>query len=122
MHKELAKIEDTFLGIEDHGIFTAQVFVKYGSFGSQGVGGYSLDAYKPEQKKRIGTAFGAEFIKRVLKVGGVDSWEKLKGRTIYVLRENEGFNSRVLGIESLPTEGNTSFVFDDLIAELSDDG
>lgn len=120
MFKDLAKITDTFLGIEDHGIFTSEIFVSYGSGGSQGIGGYYLDSYIPEKKRRVGTAFGMEFIARTLKICGVDSWEKLKGRTIYVLKEDDSLGSKVLGIESLPTEGTASFIFSDLISELGD--
>lgn len=120
MHKEIAKIESTFLGVEDHGIFTAMLNVNYGGSG-QGIGGYSLDDYDPERKTRIGTAFGAEFIKRVLGVCGVSEWEKVKGRTIFVLRQSEGFGSKVLGIASLPTEGNETFLFQDLVKEFYPD-
>lgn len=120
MHKEIAKIESTSLGTEDHGIFTAMLRVNYGG-SSQSIGGYSLDEYDPDLKRRVGTAFGLEFIKRVLGVCGVTEWEKIKGRTIFVLRQSEGFGAKVLGIASLPTEGNETFLFQDLVKEFYPD-
>jgi hypothetical protein len=64
----------------------------------------------------VGTAYGMEFIRRTLKAASVDEWEKLKGRTIYVLTEDDGWNSRVIGIGPLETEGTEkdNFIFDDL--------
>lgn len=117
MYKKIAKIQSTFLGIEDHGIFTSIVDVTYGSSG-QGIGTYSLDTWDATKNKRVGTAFGAEFILRTLKTVGVDSWEKLVGKTIFVLIESEDFGATVLGIESLPTEGVRTFLFKDLVDEL----
>jgi len=119
MFKELAKIESTFLGVEDHGIFTSILYVKYSDSVHQGIGTYSLDVWDEEKKRRVGTAYGLEFIKRTLQVCGVDSWEKLKGRTIYTLKESDRWGAKILGIESLPTEGNAVFIFDDLAEEFS---
>lgn len=118
MHKEIAKIESTMLGVEDHGIFTSMLFVTYGGSG-QGIGGYGLDEWDKDKKRRIGTAYGLEFIKRTMKACGVSEWEKLKGRTIYVLKESDGWNAKVLGIEPLPTENGETFIFDDLAKEYS---
>lgn len=115
--KEIAKIESTMLGYEDHGILSTMLFVNYGG-SSQGVGGYALDSYDKEAKRRIGTAYGCEFIIRTMKACGVDSWEKVKGRTIYVLKENDSWG-KVLGIENLPTERGNRFIFADLFEELS---
>lgn len=113
-HKKLAKIESTFLGIEDHGIFTSSLGVNYGDSSHQGVGGYSFDSWDAKTKKRVGSAFGIEFIRRTLEVCGVDSWEKVKGRTIYVLTENDSWGSKIVGIASLPTEGKEILIFSDL--------
>ncbi len=114
MHEKIAKITDTFLGREDHGVLTATITVTYGNSSFQGIGGYTLDGYDRETKERTYTGYGLEFIARILEVCNVQSWEKLKGRTIFVLMENEKYGARVLGIKSLPTEGNASFIFDDL--------
>lgn len=62
-----AKITGTFLGREDHGIFTAWVYLDYGGSG-QGFGGRCL-----------GGKYTHEFIDGVLEALNVESWEKLKG-------------------------------------------
>jgi hypothetical protein len=110
----IAKIESTFLGIEDHGIFTAFLHVTYGS-GGQGIGGYAMDEYDGEN--RVGTAYGMEWIRRVLLACGVDSWEKLSGRTVYLLKtpEQDRIGSTgAIGIRPLPTEPGREFIFDDI--------
>ena len=114
MSKEsIAKIESTFLGVEDHGIFTAMLYVNYGSSG-QGIGQYALDSYNESTKQRHGTAYGMEWIRRVLQATGAESWEKVAGRTILVIHENDGWNSKVIGIKPLPTEKGKEFLFDSL--------
>lgn len=74
-----AVISRTTLGYEDHGILSAYVGLDYGG-SVQSFGGYALDKYDAGLKRRIGTAYGTEFIIRVLRVLGVDSWEKVKGQ------------------------------------------
>jgi hypothetical protein len=76
-----AIIDSTMLGIEDHGIFTCYISLDYGGE-IQGFGGYGLDDWNPKTKKRDTVGFGLEFVKRVLKVAGVDKWEDLKGRHV----------------------------------------
>ena len=66
-----AKIKSTFLGIEDHGIFTFFLNLDYGNSG-QSAGGYGLGE------------FAEKLIKRILMVCGVDSWEELSGKLIRV--------------------------------------
>jgi hypothetical protein len=78
-----AIITDTSLGYEDHNILTAMLYLDYGGSG-QGFGGYGLDIWSEEHHKRIPHAACGLFIQRVLKVVGVDSWEKLKGKHIRV--------------------------------------
>ena len=116
MRRELAKIKATSLGYEDHGIFTAYLTVDY-AVGTQGVGGYALDRYDKPNDRRIGTAYGHEWIIRVLRACGVDRWEKLVGRTIWVLQDESkpaGFGNKVIGIENLETEPGERFLFADL--------
>jgi hypothetical protein len=99
--REIAKIERTHLGFEDHGVMTGFLHVNYGGAG-QGVGGYS-----------ISTAAGP-YIERTLKACGVNTWEELCGRTIYVLTNSD---RRVMGIENLPTEPGEQFLFSDVFGE-----
>lgn len=105
--REIARIESTYLGYEDHGILTAYLHVTYGG-AEQGIGGYDLRPHNG--------AASARWIGWTLKACGVDSWERLKGRTIFVLTSDR----KPIGIEPLPTERGQRFIFAD--AFLSNDG
>ncbi len=72
-----ARIENASLGFEDHGILTAFLTLDYGNGGGQGFGGFTLDGI-----------YCAEFIKKVLKIVGVEKWEELKGEYIRVKAEH----------------------------------
>ena len=84
-----AKITGTMLGIEDHGIMTFMLHLKYGESSSQGAGGYGLDEYRKTLDKRVGTAFGMELVKAVLATVGVDTWEELPGKMIRVKADHQ---------------------------------
>lgn len=71
-----ALITSTMLGLEDHSIMSCMLHMDYGGSG-QGFGGYALDVYCPTAKKRVGHAACGEFIKRILDVLEVSSWEKI---------------------------------------------
>lgn len=125
MRKDIAKITDTMLGYEGHGILTCVLTVDYGG-SAQGIGMYSLDEPVRDENdtflRRQGTAFGAEFIARIIKACGVDTWEQVKGRTIYVLLDlsedaPSWGTSNVIGIQNLPTEPGQQFIFQDLYDE-----
>lgn len=112
MHKQIAKVEYTQLGWEDHGIFTAIIGLDYGG-SSQSVGMYSL-SYRPN-KEHIGAQGGIAHIMRIMEACGVDQWEKIKGRTIYAIREEDGWDTKVIGIGPLPTEEGRDFIFSDVV-------
>lgn len=79
-----ARIEGTFLGVEDHGILSCQIHLTLGGC-CQSFGGYSLDT-KPVNGTRRGTAWGMEFVRRVIATVGADSWEKLPHKYLRVER------------------------------------
>ena len=81
-----AKIFDTMLGIEDHGIMTAFVYLDYGG-SRQGFGGYALASGESMHL----------FVKNVLKIAGTDKWESLKGKVVRVKRES-GWNGKIIAI------------------------
>jgi len=87
MRKEIetenAIIEDTFLGIEDHGIFTYVIHLDYGGSG-QGAGMISLDGYNEKTKKRTGWDGAVPMLRSILDVIGARSWEELKGKHVRV--------------------------------------
>ena len=87
---ENARIKSTFLGYEDHGIFTATLTLEFDGT-EQGALGYCLDTYDkgrndPLVRERRGTAFGMDHILQVLAVVGVRSWSELVGKHIRVER------------------------------------
>ena len=110
--KRIAKIECTSLGFEDHGFFTAAITVDYGGSG-QGIGLFCMSDVNEPDKPATSTPRAADFIIRVLRACGVEKWESLRGRTIYVLFDDDSWNSTPRGIENLPTEPGERFVFSD---------
>lgn len=93
MIRELAKIRSTFLGQEDHGIWTGMIELDFESGSSCSIGGYCLDTpIRDAQDKflrREGIAKGMQWVIAVVEAAGVASWEKLPGTMIYALYESE---------------------------------
>jgi hypothetical protein len=105
MQETIAKIDGTFLGFEDHGIFTAIIYFDYGDGGHQGGGTYSLSS------RGKGAHGGIDHLMGILNACGVDSWEKLKGRTVFAIRE-DGWGGTIRGIKPLPTEPGKEYMFE----------
>lgn len=82
-----ARITDTFLGIEGHGIFTLSINIEMAGCECR-IGNYCL-SYTENGKVHY-EAKNSEAICRVLDVVGVDSWEKLKGQYIRVEKNGRG--------------------------------
>ncbi len=85
-----AQIRRTFLGTEDHGIFTWYITIEGPAWGTS-YGGYALDEPQRENGKfvrRYGTGDGLETIKRVLDTLEVESWEKLPGTFVRAKSED----------------------------------
>jgi hypothetical protein len=71
-------ITHTMLGIEDHGILTAFVHLRFDGNSCQGFGGYGLGAKDAN--------YCGHFIRRVLDVVGVREWEQLVGKNVRIRR------------------------------------
>jgi hypothetical protein len=71
---ENAVIERVRLCIEDHGILTFTIHLKYLG-GGQGFGGYCLEGGKPSD-------FCPAIIREILTVVGVDEWGDLVGKPV----------------------------------------
>lgn len=97
-----ALITGTFLGYEDHGIFTFWINVDISGGGHVGIGGYALDEFDKEKNRRVFRAETAESIAYILETVGVDSWEELKGT--YIRIEDNGWGSQVNKIGNLMDE------------------
>lgn len=115
---ELATINKTTLGREDHGWFQAVLDVDLASGGSTGIGGHSLDT-NPEKSgsPRRPTAYGLGTITEMIRVvvGHYGSWEAMSGKRFFALydadnRSNAGEDC--LGMSDL--EGKRVLIFNDL--------
>lgn len=113
---QLATITSTGLGdVADRGIFTASITCQWQGGGISPTGGYCLDTpVKDEDGKflrRAGTAAGMDYISRILAVAGVDRWEKLVDRRIWVLfpEGNGGWGSEAVGIASVDSDESLVF-------------
>lgn len=101
-------IKKTSFGYEDHGILTGYLHCQGASTGV-GVGGYCLDEPNQVTHDRLGTAYGLDWIIRVLKTVGVERWEDLPGKRVYVLFEGgdgraiSGWGSTSAGIANIDT-------------------
>jgi hypothetical protein len=93
-----ARITATMLGQEDRGIMSAYLTLDGGGWGVS-FGGYAMDSWSEAEQRRIGAAYGMEFIMGILRVVGVESWEALKGKHIRV--ETEGLGGRCLRIGNI---------------------
>lgn len=86
---ENCKITSVSLGLEDHGILTAHMYLEGDGWGC-GFGGYVLDNWDTEKKQRVGSAYGTNYILRILKTLEVDQWEKLPGTPLRAETERWG--------------------------------
>ena len=111
-HRKLARVTSADLYIEDHGILTVLVMLDFGSSG-QGFGGYALDEWSEEDRRRVGTAAGADFVLRLLSVFGAESLSKLKGRMVYALTESDAFGAKIIGIQMTEPDGGAKFLIED---------
>lgn len=115
--ERIAKINDTFLGYEDHGILTCYVDLHYGGGAYQGTPGMFLDlpplVQSPPSPRRPSITCGA-FIAGILSACGVRSWSDVKGRTVIALINTT--NTMVAGLKPLPTEPGSTFIFADITA------
>jgi hypothetical protein len=76
--RELGIIRRTMLGFEDHGLLSFWLELDFGGTG-QGFGGYCL-----------GGTFTDACVRRILKAVGVEKWEDLVGKQVWVIRRSGG--------------------------------
>ena len=118
MNKQLAKITSAKLEIQERGILNFWIFVNYEGGGSQGIGGIALDTYDTDKKKRVGTAYGCEAIRRLLLALGVNDFSEMKGQIIWVIGDGEGLSFKPKGIKQLDINGGGDAVmFAEIAAE-----
>ena len=81
-----AVIESVSINDAARGLLTAYLYLKHED-GNQGFGGYSLYLPKNFTHHQLMSCAG-HFIWRCMEIAGVDSWEKLPGKTIRVKAEH----------------------------------
>lgn len=108
MFERIGKIESTALE-KQHGIMSFSLMFNFGGT-SQVFGGYELDDYSEELKRRVGTAGGLDLVMGIIKACGVEKWEDIKGKVMYVLYEKEGWNEQIIGIKALSFEQGGIFL------------
>lgn len=97
MEQEIGKIKSARLGYEDHGIFTAEIVIDGGGWGQ------ALPSYF------IRGEHGIEYLEALMKAVGVNYFDQLVGKTIFILRDEKG--GPAVGIQNLPTERGGVLVF-----------
>ena len=119
MNRKLAKITKAKLEIKERGILNFWIYVDYEEGCSQGIGGITLDDYDEEKKRRVGTSYGCEMIRRILLELDVDDFSEMKGKMIWVYGEGDGFSFKTKGIKSLDVDNKKSkkLIFDDVYNE-----
>lgn len=112
----LAKIEDTMFGWEDHGILTAVLYLDFG-VSAQGAGFFCLDTSTGAPNyERKGTALGLDHVMRIMRVVGVSKWEDVKGKRVYALRAGS-WGSPIDGLANVDHPESSHLVFKTHVAE-----
>ncbi len=78
-----ACIQSVSFGMGDHGHMSLMLHLDYGG-SSQGFGGYSLDTYDTDRKRRVGTAWGLEWIMQLMETLKVTDFSQLTGLLVRV--------------------------------------
>lgn len=112
MHKQIGKVTSVRVGTEDHGFMTVYLQFDYGGSG-QGFGGHILCNFDRQLNRRVGTAAGLDYIMQLAKALDVNDLHDAKGRTYWVLREDEGFNAGIVGVQQLEPDGKGMFLVSD---------
>ena len=115
--RTIAKAESAWIGYEDHGILTVHVGMQLGKGSHQGIPGYALDQWNEDEQRRVGGPQSIEFIAALMAAFGVDRFDKIVGRTVFVLHAlgESGYGGGLIkGIEPLPTEKGERVIFADV--------
>lgn len=109
MRRELGRVESVRLGIEDHGILTCVVRIRFGS-SSQGFGGLFLDGYDKEKKRRTGWAPGSDWIRRLCALFGAEDIVKdIVDKPVYALYESDRLGD-IVGLQRIEPDGGATFL------------
>lgn len=92
-----AQIKNVSIYYEDHGILTFGIAVDISDGTACVIGGYALDEYNKNTKKRQCCAYSMDLLTRIMKVVGVSKWEDCKGKYIRVVSNGLGRSITKIG-------------------------
>lgn len=98
--RELGQIVDAIIRKEE-GLLQFCIDFDFGGTGQLFI--RTLDDYDKKEEERVGTAFGCECIMRILEAVGVESWDELKGKEMWVIRDKEergAMDEMIIGMEA----------------------
>ncbi len=107
LKREVAKVTDTFFGLDDGRWFALRLTLDYGGAG-QCFTSPVLAAREPKEKE---TGAAMDFVRRILMLFDVDKLDAIKGRYCYALKLNEF--GLVLGLATLEPDGERTFIAED---------
>ena len=90
-----AIIEEASIGIERGFMLDSWLYLDYGGSG-QGFGGYCL--HKQDVGVRDTLGYAGHWILRCLEIAGVEKWKDMKGKTIRVQLDSDGFGGNIEAI------------------------
>lgn len=111
MNKELARVTDVKITLDrEKSFLLCWVDLKYKEGSCQAFGGYELDKYNKETGRREGTAAGADYIRSLMEIFDVDSFDEIKGKIVYVWFDKLGFDEPIIGLELPEFDGGKRFM------------
>ncbi len=103
MTREIAKVECADIEHQRGTMLVASISFEYEG-GGQGFCPV-LDEYDKAKERRVGTAFAADVIKRLMDVFGVESFSDIRGKIVWVTHDH----CNIARIESMGWDGRRVF-------------
>ena len=97
LNAQNAQIKNVSIYYEDHGILTFNIAIDISDGTACVIGGYGLDEYNNNTKKRQCCPYSMDLIARIIKVVGVGKWEDCKGKYIRVVSNGLGRSITKIG-------------------------
>lgn len=107
--RELGRVESADVTLDRDGVFLAfQIAFRFGGSG-QCFGGIALDDYDKSKARRVGTAAGADLLRRLMEVFGVTRFRDIEGKIAFVERRN----GLIVAVEMPACDGGKRLHLDD---------
>lgn len=105
---KLARVKDTMLGFEDHGIFTFAIHLEYYSAPEEINGRFYVGRQSGGQAAGLRGGDVQGMVSEILKAVGVSEWDHLKGKMVWALSTNSG----VYGLAGVLGGSQEPFLFE----------